>query len=102
MIVKTQSDIPIQEVENLCKKWGITELALFGSILRDDFGPESDIDVLVEFAPNVSLSSFDFLEIQDELSQLFGRKVDLVEKQGMRNPFRRREILRSFRVIFAA
>lgn len=102
MTVQTPRDVPIQKVEDLCKKWGITELALFGSILRDDFGPDSDVDVLVSFTPNISLSLFDFLEIQDELSQMFGRKVDLVEKQGMRNPFRRREILRSCRVIFAA
>ncbi|MCP4375566.1 MAG: nucleotidyltransferase, partial [bacterium] len=60
MTVQTPRDVPIQKVEDLCKKWGITELALFGSILRDDFGPDSDVDVLVSFTPNVSLSLFDF------------------------------------------
>ncbi len=68
--------IPREELADLCRRHGIRKLALFGSILRDDFGPESDIDVLVEFAPGVR-TGLRFFAIQDELSALCGRKVDL-------------------------
>ena len=80
----------------------ITEFAFFGSVLREDFLPESDIDVLVTFDPSAQWSLFDLVDMKYELEQLFGRKVDLVEKRGLRNPFRKREILRSMQVMYAA
>ena len=78
------------------------ELALFGSVLRDDFGPESDVDVLITFSPDVHYSTFDLADMRDELVELFGREVDLVEKLALRNPFRRRAILADSEVVYAA
>jgi len=86
----------------LCRKRQVSELALFGSVLRDDFGPESDVDVLVTFAPDAHPSLFDLVEMREDLKDIFGREVDLVEKAGLRNPFRRRAILETAEVVYAA
>jgi predicted nucleotidyltransferase len=85
-----------------CRKWRITEFALFGSVLRPDFGPHSDVDVLVTFEEDVPWSLWDIVAMQDELSLVFHRKVDLVEKKAIKNPFRRRSILSNYEVIHAA
>lgn len=85
-----------------CRKWSVSEFALFGSVIRDDFGPESDVDVLVSFAPDAPISLWDWPLMVEELEALFGRRVDLVEKAAIRNPFRRRAILGSHRVLYAA
>ncbi len=95
-------DIPSKEIAEFCRKWKITELALFGSVLREDFGPESDVDVLVSFADDAPWSLFDWVDMIDELKAIFGREVDLVSKTGLRNPFRRHEILRTRVLIYAA
>jgi hypothetical protein len=95
-------DIPTAKIEDFCHRWKVIKLALFGSILREDFGPDSDIDVLVTFAEDSDLSLYDLVDMQEELRVIFGRDVDLVLKSGLRNPFRRREILRTQRVIYAA
>jgi hypothetical protein len=71
-------------------------------VLRSDFGPESDVDLLVTFAPNAPLSLFGMAELQEELEQLLGRSVDLVESTALRNPFRRREILGTRWVVYAS
>ena len=102
MVRKVNIDIPAERIVAFCRKWKVTEFALFGSVLRDDFGPDSDIDVLVELGPNHGLGLLDWVEMIDELSTLFGRKVDLVSKRGLRNPFRRHEILTTREVIHAA
>ncbi len=81
---------------------GPRPLSLFGSALRDDFRPDSDLDLLVEFEPDASYSLFDLVALQDELKDLLGREVDLVEASALRNPFRRREILRTRRLLYAA
>ena len=91
-----------QEIEEFCRRWQVVELALFGSILTDDFGPDSDIDVLVTFADEAPWSLFDLASMQEELEQLFGRPVDLIEKDAVRNPFRRHHILTHKRDIYAA
>ena len=91
-----------EKIAGFCSRWKILELSLFGSVLRDDFGPHSDVDVLVTFHPNAPWSLFDFVDMQEELKTLFGRNVDLVETEGLRNPFRRRSILRSKEVIHVA
>ena len=91
-----------QEIADFCRRNRIRRLALFGSVLRDDFGPDSDIDVLVDLAPGHGLSLFDWTEMIDELRALFGREVDLVSKRGLKNPFRRHEILTTREVIHAA
>jgi uncharacterized protein len=94
--------LPLPDLESFCRKWRVRELALFGSVLRDDFSPESDVDVLVTFAPEAPWNLWDVIRMQEELEGLLGRKVDLVEKEAIRNPFRRREILGTQRVVYAA
>lgn len=96
--------IPIDclRIAEFCHKWRIEEFALFGSVLRDDFRSDSDVDVLVRLQPGHGLSSFDWVYMIEELKQIFGREVDLVELQGLQNPFRRRAILASKQVIYAA
>ncbi len=90
------------QIEAFCHKWQITELSLFGSVLRDDFGPQSDVDVLVTFAPEAHWSLYDFSPMREELIAIVGRDVDLVEKRGLRNPFRRHHILTHREIIYAA
>lgn len=91
---------PVQIAE-FCQRWEIVEFALFGSVLRDDFRPDSDIDVLVTFASEHPLTLDDLLNMQEEIEALFGRKVDLVNKQYLKNPYRRHEILRTHQVLYA-
>ena len=99
-----QPRIPIdhQRIAEFCRKWRITEFALFGSVLRDDFGPDSDVDVLVTFAADAPWSLLDVVSMIDELRTVFGRHVDLVEKGAIRNPFRRHSILTTKEVVYAA
>jgi len=88
-----------------CRKWKITQLALFGSILREDFGPDSDVDVLVSFAPDADWGLFDHVAMEQELSALLGRKVDLVTRRAVErstNRIRREAILASAEVVYAA
>jgi len=80
----------------------VVEFSLFGSVLREDFRPDSDVDVLVTFAPDAQVSLFDLVQMQIELESLFGRPVDVVEKDALRNPFRKREILSTAQVVYAA
>mgnify|MGYP001607161782 FL=1 len=91
-----------ERITELCRRYRVSELSLFGSVLRDDFGPNSDVDVLVEFEPRADLSLTDLIALQDELGALFRRPVDLVDKHGLRNPFRRHAILRARQVVYAA
>jgi hypothetical protein len=98
-------DCPItinkQAVARFCKRWKIVEMSLFGSVLRDDFNPDSDIDVLVTFSPEAQWSLWDFPQMQDELKAIFGREVDIVEKDALKNPFRRHSILTTKQVVYA-
>jgi predicted nucleotidyltransferase len=89
------------KLTELCRRRQVSELALFGSVLNDNFGPESDVDVLVTFAPDAHPSLFDLVEMREDLKDIFGREVDLVEKAGLRNPFRRRAILETAEVVYA-
>jgi len=91
-----------KEIEEFSKKWDIQELSLFGSILREDFSPESDIDILISFNPKSNIDLFDLVIIQNELQNLFDRKIDVIEKEAIKNPFRKDEILNNYRVIYAA
>jgi len=102
MITKPHLEVPDEAIESFCRKWKIEELALFGSVLRGDFRPDSDIDVLATFAQNAKWSVFDHARMREELSTLLGREADVVETTGLRNPFRRQEILATRRVIYAA
>ena len=91
-----------EKIEAFCRKWKIKELSLFGSVLREDFRPDSDIDVLVSFEPGGGIDFDNRVEMQDELAEIFGRGVDLVEKEAVRNPFRRHNILTTREVVYAA
>ena len=97
----TVEEIPIRKIEEFCKRWKITEFSLFGSVLREDFSADSDVDVLVTLGPESHVSLLDWVDMQDELRAVFGREVDLVSRGGLRNPFRRKEILRTRKVIYA-
>jgi predicted nucleotidyltransferase len=89
-------------IAQFCQKWKIVEFALFGSVLRDDFRDDSDLDVLVVFEEPRDLSLSAWLDIREEISVLFGRKVDLIQKKLLKNPYSRAEILRTHRVIYAS
>ena len=97
--------IPADGIAAFCERWQVTELALFGSVLRDDFGPDSDIDVLVAFREEARHTLFDMVHMEEELKALFGREVDLVSRRGIersRNHLRRRAVLESVETIYAA
>jgi uncharacterized protein len=104
LIFKNPFDkIPRQEVETFCRRWQIKELSLFGSVLRDDFRPDSDVDVLVRFDPEARPTLFDLAQKQEELQQILGRNVDLVSRRGIemsRNYIRRSAILKSAEVVY--
>ena len=97
--------VSLERIVAFCERWGVTELALFGSAVRDDFGPDSDVDVLVSFDPVARHTLLDMVRMEDELSGLFDRDVDLVTRaavEGSRNHIRRRAILESAQVVYAA
>jgi hypothetical protein len=103
MLVKN-IEIPTDKIADFCQRWKITELALFGSVLRDDFRSDSDVDILVTFDPDAHRTLFDMVDMQDELEAVFGRKVDLVSRRGIersRNYLRRKAILNSAQIIYA-
>lgn len=94
-------EIEKEKIAAFCRRWKITEFSLFGSVLREDFSPDSDVDVLVTFAEGDHWSLFDLVEMEDELKAMFGRDVDFVEKKALHNPFRRYHIIRNREVIYA-
>jgi uncharacterized protein len=96
---KIQIEIPKERIAEFCRRHHIRRLSLFGSVLREDFRPESDVDMLVEFEPG-HVPGLAFFGMEEELSQILGRRVDFVEVSGLRNPFRRHEILRTQEVVF--
>jgi len=90
--------IPRKRIAEFCKRWNVSEFAIFGSTLRADFRPYSDVDVLVSFVPGARVSLFDMVHMQDELKQIFNSEVDLISKRGVeasRNYLRRKAILES-------
>lgn len=95
-------DIPRERLAEFCRKWKVAELSQFGSALREDFGPESDVDVLVVFEKDARWSLLELSSMRLELERLFGRPIDLVEKRAIVNPFRRHSILTTRRKIYAA
>ncbi len=95
---------PLEAVASFCRRWRISELALFGSVLRDDFGPDSDIDVMVEFEPG-GVPGLRFVSMATELSDLFGRPVDVLTRSAVErspNYVRRNRILESAEIVYAA
>ena len=104
-MVEAQIVIPKGKIADFCRRWKVTELALFGSALRGDFGPDSDVDVLVSFAPDAHWSLFDLVTMQEELRTIFGREVDLLQRVAVErseNYIRRKSILSNLEVIYAA
>ncbi|MCB1060103.1 MAG: nucleotidyltransferase domain-containing protein [Calditrichaeota bacterium] len=104
-------DIVLSELVNpaklaeFCAKWKIVEFALFGSVLRDDFGPDSDIDVLVDFAPDSEWGLYELVDMEDELKVLFDRDVDLVLRRSIqrsKNRYSREHILGTARTVYVA
>ncbi len=97
-------DIPRRRIASFCRRWQVTELALFGSVAREDFGPDSDMDVLLRFHPEARHTLFDMVRMQEELTEIFGREVDLVDRTDVeqsRNHIRRQAVLQSAEVIYA-
>jgi uncharacterized protein len=94
--------IPDELLTGFCRRWKVRELSAFGSVLREDFTAASDIDVLVSFSPDAAWSGFDLVDMRDELAQMLGRPVDLVEEAGLRNPIRRAAILQTKHQLYAA
>lgn len=98
-------DVPVDGISQFCQRWKVTELALFGSVLRGDFRADSDVDVLVSFAGNAHWGLFDLVTMQEELQALFGREVDLVQRAAVErseNYIRRKSILELLEVVYAA
>jgi predicted nucleotidyltransferase len=104
MLVKN-IEIPKEQIVDFCQRWKITEFALFGSVLRDDFRPDSDIDVLATFEPDFQLTLLKLMQMEEELEAIFERQVDFVSKGAIEqslNYLRRKAILNSAQVIYAA
>jgi predicted nucleotidyltransferase len=94
--------INIHKIKLFCEKWNVKELNLFSSALRDNFGPDSDVNVVIKMANYDRIGLYEWLDMIEELQEIFGRKVDLVSTDGVRNPFVRLEIARSRRLIHAS
>lgn len=96
--------MPMPEIEAFCTKWKITEFSLFGSVMRDDFGPDSDVDVLVEFEKSAGWKLDQWFEMEEELSELLGHDIDILihsEVKRMENWIRRKSILESCSRVYA-
>ncbi len=90
MMINQQLDLPFEAIEAFCEKHPIHKLSLFGSVLRDDFSPTSDVDVLVEFEPGAKITYFDLAEMQFELEDILGREVDLLTLPAISKYFRQK------------
>jgi hypothetical protein len=89
-------EIPKEQIADFCRKWKIVELSLFGSVLRDDFRPDSDVDVLVSFSHDADWSLLDHMAMEEDLQAIINRKVDLVSRRAIErsdNYIRRKAIL---------
>jgi predicted nucleotidyltransferase len=99
---KKKFRIPRKRISEFCRRWGVVEFSLFGSALRADFHPDSDVDVLVTFSKEAEISLFDLVQMKLDLEKMFHRPVDIIEKDALENPFRKQEILRTAQVVYAA
>lgn len=91
-----------KSIQAFCQRWHVKEFSLFGSVVSGDMRPDSDIDVLVNLPKDENYSLFDLVEMAGELERIFGRKVDLVEQEAIRNPFRRASIMSNKRRLYVA
>lgn len=104
-MINGRIEIATHQLNDFCHRWKVSELAIFGSVLRDDYSEDSDIDALVTFLPDVIWSLLDYVKMEQELSELFGRRVDLMSKRAIemnKNWIIREEILNSAEIIYAA
>jgi predicted nucleotidyltransferase len=95
-------DVPYDKLAELARKWRVEELSLFGSVVNGDFREDSDIDVLVAFEKDAPWNLWDIVHMKDEFEELFGRKVDIVERDAVKNPFVRKHIMETRHVVYAA
>ncbi|MEA2559069.1 MAG: uncharacterized protein QOH06_573 [Acidobacteriota bacterium] len=98
-------EVPEAEIESFCRRWKIAELSLFGSVLRNELRPDSDVDVLVSFGRDARWSLFDVVRMEEELEEILGRKVDLVERVAVErseNYIRRESILSHLLPVYVA
>ena len=105
MTVEEKLSVSKEKIAEFCGAWKITEFALFGSVLRGDFRSDSDIDVLVTFTPSVAWDYEHLVRMKEELERLFGRPVDLVERQQIEdsdNYIRRKHILTHLETVYVA
>src|SRR5437764_9393447 len=93
--------LPEPAVRDICRRYSVKELAIFGSALRDDFRPDSDVDLLIEFQPDAGASLLDLFRMQRELEELTQRRVDLVSKRGL-HPVIRDTVLEEREVLWSA
>jgi uncharacterized protein len=91
-MINAQLELPLAEITAFCQRYPIRKLSLFGSVLRDDFGPDSDVDVLIEFEPGASITYLDLAEMQLELEDLLGRHVDLLTPNALSRYFRQKVV----------
>jgi predicted nucleotidyltransferase len=101
MVARSRIDILTDRLADICRRYHVRELSLFGSVLRDDFQADSDVDVLVELEPGARIGLFRFYDLQLDLEQAPGRQIDLVPKRGLKAMIRD-EVLASARVVYAA
>ncbi len=94
--------VDLEHVRKIANSFRVREISVFGSALRDDFTPDSDIDLLVTFEQDADLSLFDIMELEERLSEVFDRSVQIVEPEALRNPVRRRTILSTSLPLYAA
>jgi len=90
------------DVVDLCKKYSINELSIFGSSIREDFSRNSNIDILVSFSKDSEITLFDIMDLEKEFSELLKREVDIVEKESLKNPIRKNKILTTMEIIYTA
>lgn len=102
-MIESSVQIPRDQIAEFCRRWQIKEIALFGSVLSADFGPESDLDILVSFSAEADWGLLDHLKMEEELAAIFNRKIDLFTKRAVEqshNRLRRQEILRTAEVVY--
>jgi len=95
-------DIDRRAIEALCSQYAIREFSFFGSAIRDDFHEKSDVDVVVSFFESADISLFDIIDLGQDLEKMLNRPVDIVEKEGLKNPIRRKRILETMETVYAA
>ena len=89
------------EIKQLCEKYHLIELSVFGSAIRDDFNDDSDVDILISFDENSTSTIWDILHLKTDLEIMLNRKVDVIEKDALQNPIRKKNILTTYEVVYA-